>query len=200
MNLHVELRPASRDEVCALHQTHMKRDFPPTELKPLPLLLKLIEQGINSVWLCEAEGRLAGYVVLAQEPGKAGLVLLDYLAVLPERRGQGWGSVILQALSRRLPGCSILIESEHPDSSAPEYGQQLRRIHFYHQAGCGDTSLRSLLFGVDYELLVLGPQLSQEAVQEGYLSLYRAMLPPDWYEKNVRVASAQNLSGPSLME
>lgn len=187
MNLHVELRPASRGEVCTLYEVHMKRDFPPMERKPLPLLLNLIEQGINSVWLCEAAGRLTGYIILGQEPGKTGIVLLDYLAVLPECRGRGWGSIILQALSRRLSGCSILIEAEHPASSGAEYGQQLRRIHFYHQAGCRDTGLRSLLFGVDYELLVLGAGLSQEAARKGYLSLYRAMLPPEWYEKNVLV-------------
>lgn len=182
----VELRLASAEEVVAIHEQHMVVDFPPDELKPLSLLQTLIAEGVNSMWVCEHEGAFVGYAVLAVAENPD-FVLLDYLAVEASQRDRGWGSAILRALSDRLPGRTILIESEHADPAADTYEEQLRRLAFYERCGAEYSGARSLLFGVDYELMQLGRILPTADAEREYMSLYKRMLPPEWYEKNVKI-------------
>ena len=40
-----QFRPLTEEELKELYKTHMKRDFPPDELKPLSRLLTLMGQG-----------------------------------------------------------------------------------------------------------------------------------------------------------
>lgn len=188
MNSPVKLHLASTEEVTRLYQEHMSRDFPPDELKPLPMLLDLMQKNINSVWLCESEGRFVGYAVLAVGANPR-FVLLDYLAVDAAQRDQGWGSAILTALQGQLKDCTLLIESEHPQSglNEAERFKRRRRIAFYQRAGCQLSGVRSLLFGVDYDLLQLGKILPPESAKREYLDLYRHMLPPEWLTAHLEV-------------
>lgn len=188
MNLPVNMRIATPEEVTELYQAHMSRDFPPNELKPLPLMLDLIQRGICSVWLCESEGRFVGYAVLAIGANPR-FILLDYLAVDAAQRDQGWGSAILKALQERLKDCTLLIESEHPQNGKSEAERQkrTRRIAFYQRAGCQLFGVRSLLFSVDYDLLQLGNLLPPATAKREYLDLYRHMLPPEWLTDHLSV-------------
>lgn len=182
-------RRLNREERASLHREHMTRDFPDSELKPLSMLEDLLKQGINSIWGCFHQGELAGYYVLAQEPGKQ-MILLDYLAVLPERRGTGCGSMILQSLRQQLsPGSYLFIESELPQAAETPQQRQLRerRVAFYQRGGALLSPLTVRLFGVDYAILTLSndpPPPAQEQ-EEAYLSLYRKMLSEERLKRKV---------------
>lgn len=182
-------RLLDREERAALYREHMTRDFPDSELKPLSMLEDLLARGINSVWGCFYRGELAGYYVLAQEPGSQ-MILLDYLAVLPERRGTGCGSMVLGFLRQQLPtGSYLLIESELPQA-AETPGERLlrkRRVAFYRRSGALLSPLTVRLFQVDYAILTLGngappPAWEQEAA---YRSLYQKMLPKERFQRKV---------------
>ncbi len=192
MNSPVNIRIATAEEVHRLYREHMSHDFPPNELKPLPLLLTLMQQGINSIWLATAEDAFVGYAVLAAGPNPR-VLLLDYLAVDAARRDQGWGSLILQTLQRQWRDCTLLIESEHPsgEHNRAEYQKRSRRIAFYRRAGAQLSGVRSLLFGVDYDLLQLGTTLSPESLRREYLALYQNMLPPERLSANLRIISSK---------
>lgn len=185
MHLPIELKRTTDGELSALYRDHMTRDFPPSELKPLEMFRQLIRDGLAAVYLCLSDQQLVGYAALAAEPGGQA-VLLDYLAVVPEQRGTGCGTAILQALQTMLKR-PILIESEHPEAAQTPEDRQIRtrRIHFYQQAGCRLTGRRVLLFGVDFDLLCLGGPLSPEEAVAAYASLYQKMLPRERYQKKV---------------
>jgi GNAT superfamily N-acetyltransferase len=90
---------------------------------------------------------LAHYQVSPAE----GPAWLWYLAVLPERRNQGWGQAIYQALLRRIERIpALLFEVEIPDLQ-PQSDQRAlaeRRIAFYRRQGA------QLLGGVHYRQVV----------------------------------------------
>lgn len=185
-------RELSREERRVLHQEQMKRDFPPDELKPLDMLEDLIGRGINSVWGCFLNGAMIGYFVLAQESG-SGMILLDYLAVLPEYRDSGLGSLILRKLRENLSERAyLLIESENPEMALDEEEEQLRRrrVSFYQRNGGTLSSLKIWLFGVDYSVLTVckGEPPSATQQEQDYCALYRKMLSQERFEKKIRTS------------
>lgn len=72
-----------------LYEQEMKRDFPPTELKPLRTMCALMAQGRYDVIGLYEDGTLLGYALLWLEPGVP-FALLDYLGTLPGVRNRGW--------------------------------------------------------------------------------------------------------------
>ena len=84
------IKKLENTEITSIYDTYMKQDFPSDELKPLSHILKSMEEGYGfSLGLYEEE-RLAGYAVfiLCEETRCA---LLDYFAILSDRRGEGLG-------------------------------------------------------------------------------------------------------------
>lgn len=184
------VRQLNPEERAWLHREHMRRDFPDQELKPLDLLEQLVAAGLSSVWGCFRGGALAGYYVLAHEPGNP-LVLLDYLAVLPELRDTGCGSLILAHLRETLPaGTWLCIESERPEAVPPgeEHHTRVRRVAFYRRNGAVRTPVRVCLFGVDFAILVLSRegQPTADRVEQCYQRLYRAMLEDTPYRDRLQ--------------
>jgi GNAT superfamily N-acetyltransferase len=187
-------RELNREERAWLYQTYMTQDFPESELKPLSLLETLIAQGINSVWGCFQGENFKGYYVLAKGEER-GMLLLDYLAVLPHLRGTGCGTAIMSELAKTLcEGEWLCIESEHPDAAQTpeERCIRQRRLAFYQ--GCGGvlSPMRVWLFGVDYAILTLGagaPPTAEEQ-ERAYRALYQKMLPEQWYQTMVKTTIA----------
>ena len=81
-----------------IYETYMVQDFPPSELKPFASVQGLMRRGLYEPLALYADGALAAYAWLVVLPGCPG-ALLDYFAVLPERRGGGVGTRALQALA-----------------------------------------------------------------------------------------------------
>ncbi len=194
MSYHI--KTLAEDKLAELYETHMRQDFPASELKPLSHILRSMEAGYGfSLGLYEEE-ELAGYAVfiLCKETSCA---LLDYFAILRDRRGKGMGhqafSLIETYFRENLPEIETLyIESERV-SAAENEAQRLvreRRIAFYLSCGCKMTNLRSVLFGVDYSVLYkpLGEaQQAGLASREALDALYRLMFKPEHYAKAVRL-------------
>ena len=94
-----ELRPLGSEEVGLLYRRELKGTFPPTELKPLRTIQRHMRAGRYPVWGLYQVEELTAYALLWQTvDGRA--VLLDYLGVPRNRRGQGWGSRMLAQLRR----------------------------------------------------------------------------------------------------
>lgn len=178
-------------EITFLYDTYMRQDFPVDELKPLSHIIKSVEEGYGfSLGLYEEE-RLAGYAVfiLCEETKCA---LLDYFAILSDRRGEGLGhrafSLFDTYFKENLPLVEgIYIESERIAAAENEM-QRLtreRRIAFYESCGCEMTDLRAVLFGVDYSVLYKRLLSEGEASRESLDALYRKMFKPEHYVKFV---------------
>ena len=122
------------------------------------------------------------------------MALLDYFAVVPERRGQGTGTEILKDLSPEKLSCScILIESESVEgASDPEEREtRERRIRFYEKCGAVNTGAAALLYGVEYDILAMcarGKSLSAEGACRLTAYMYDRMYGGvPWYPEKAGV-------------
>lgn len=115
----------------------IERDFASGEYPPLDVLKNHLLEGRQSGFvLCDNSIDLA-YAFCAANPAHD-YVLLSLLAVFPQFRGQGIGSVFLQALQKVYgQKQAIMAEVERPEDAqtAKEQDNRLRRIAFYEQAG-----------------------------------------------------------------
>lgn len=178
----------AEDEITEIYNTHMKQDFPASELKPLSHILKSMEEGYGFSLGVYEEEKLVGYgvFILCEETSCA---LLDYFAILKDKRGEGLGhrafSLFEEYFTRNLPETEgLYIESERV-SAAENEEQRLtreRRIAFYRSCGCDMTDLRAVLFGVDYSVLYLPfTKMGSGASRKALDALYRKMFKAEHY-------------------
>lgn len=180
-------------EITFLYDTYMRQDFPADELKPLSHIIKSVEEGYGfSLGLYEEE-RLAGYAVfiLCEETKCA---LLDYFAILSDRRGEGLGHRAFLLFNTYFQENLPLVEGLYIESeriaAAENEKQRLtreRRIAFYESCGCEMTRLRAVLFGVDYSVLYKRMNPAGMASRDALDTLYRRMFKPEHYERCVRL-------------
>lgn len=178
------------EEISLLYEDRMRYDFPPSELKHLSSILSMVRKdAYDVIGACDHTGRLVAYALMYRPFGE-GVVLLDYLAVDADCRGQGIGTQLLGQLRAyyRDSADVLLIECERP-KTAPDEQEARKRIRFYTQAGAVLTSVRIWLFGVEYSIMILPcrDSVPEKAWAHQMLKLYRQMLPPELYEKNVRL-------------
>ena len=174
----LELRKLHETQMRMLYAGQMRRDFPPSEYEPLGVY----------------DGEMLAAYTLIYRPEAGRMLLLDYLAVEPTRRGCGTGGEVLNLLRAHYSGCAsaLMIECERP-RSAPDRETASRRIRFYERAGAKLTSVRIALFDVEYSILVLPCDDAWDEAgdwAEQILSLYRQMLPPHLFERHVRLLRA----------
>lgn len=145
--------------------------FPANEKKPFSMIRSMDKKGKSDVWYCEAEGRFAGLVITINGPEQ---ILLDYLAVVKKRRGQGIGSQILQAMREIYAGKGVFLEIEIVEETAENFEERKRRKHFYLSNGMTPMNVFVELFGVDMELLGFDCMLTFEEYHAFYRDNYNA--------------------------
>ena len=173
-------------QVHRIYNVRMKEDFPPAELKAL----KIIEEGIQAGFY-----RFPGLFDGDEIIGYTGLIyhedacLIDYLAVMPEWKNRGIGSVMLKLLKAYLKDTEYVIgEVEIPACGEDEAERNLRsrRMDFYLRSGFYDTGMDVSVFGVRFRLLAFAdkPHDGQEILTR-YRNIYRYVLPEDLFRNNV---------------
>jgi len=184
----------------AVYNEYMKKDFPSNELKPFFAIKKAMEEGTYTAFGAYRGGELYGYAYFAtaEKDGET-IALLDYFAVVPEKRGQGIGTEMLKALSPERLCCScILIESESTDGTTDPREKEVRqrRIRFYENCGAVNTGVAARLYGVDYDILAVcrrGNSLGEEEAYRLIGYMYNEMygnLP--WYPEKAGVWLKKN--------
>lgn len=185
-------RILEKNEIEEIYIKHMKKDFPKNELKPLSMIINSLESGKYRCYGLFENEELYGYacfVFLHKDDKK--YCLLDYFAVLSDRRDKGIGSEFLKILREKFTGTEIfLCESEDTkNSSGEELTTRKRRISFYLRNNFIDTTVRANVFGVDYILLEfdLGKTHSGEDIRKSYIDIYSVILPKSKLEKNIYI-------------
>ena len=181
------LRQLESEEITQVYEICMRKDFPESELKPLSAIRQMLEAGIYDCLGLFEDTRLMAYGFFVTD-WQRGILLLDYLAVCEPWRGMGYGGKCLDRIRDFYKGeKGILLECESLESGQDQEERFLRerRIRFYLDNGCVRTQVRSLLFGVEYEILYM--PLAEERVDgAGELeNLYRKMMTGDRYERYV---------------
>ena len=96
-------------EFTRVYLDEMRRDFPPTELKPLSTVLNSEAAGDAHTWGVFDGGALVAYLLMVRPKG-ARVSQLDYFAVLPQYRASGLGAKLLAKLPK--------LEGPPPSSSS----------------------------------------------------------------------------------
>lgn len=182
------IKALDADKLTHLYNTSMKHTFPRQELKPLKAMLRMQEEGNYDVWGYYDNDELLAYacVCSAAEP-----VLLDYLAVTEEHRGEGHGSAFLKALvSDTSIYSAMMLEIESVEDALDEADRVIRarRQKFYERLGFVLTTTQAKVFGEHYVVLDNRPELGRHPVKDAMHKIYRYMVPEhDAFEKNVDI-------------
>ena len=122
------------DELTRVYLDEMRRDFPPSELKPLSMILNSEAVGMAHTWGVFEGETLVSYLLMVRPMG-CEVSQLDYFSVLPAYRSTGIGARLLAALPAHEEGAkAILIEAECPEKADDE-AMAVRRLGFMPAAG-----------------------------------------------------------------
>ena len=83
-------RLLTAEELTRVYLNEMRRDFPPTELKPLSMVLNSEAVGDSHTWGVYDGETLVAYLLMVRPRG-ATVSQLDYFAVLPACRARAAG-------------------------------------------------------------------------------------------------------------
>lgn len=172
-----------------LYHTELKRAFPPSELKSLQAIEKLLSQDrYDPLGLYDGE-ELLGYALMWLEPGVP-FALLDYLGTVEGRRGQGLGGQCLDLLAQRYSHFrGVFGESEAPDAGDPAgEGLRRRRLAFYERNGFRYGGYDCALFGVHYRTLIRGQaNVTPQELLQAHQAIYRAGMPQAVYDRFIQI-------------
>lgn len=185
-----------------IYETYMKADFPPEEIKPFPVIEKMWKKNSYFVYAFYEDAAKRRKVQNAGErrvpcayafllaDNKNQVLLLDYFAVLKEKRGEGYGSHAFSLLREACADWNALVveveNDELSDIDDETRTTRKRRISFYTEAGCRMTDVRSRLWGVDYRIMVmpLSDRYAGERIEEKLKSLYSGMYNENKLKEN----------------
>ena len=115
--------------------------------------------------------------------------LLDYFAVKKDLRGTGIGSKTFPLLRTEMKdrdGLLLEVESVESAEAEEEVNIRRRRIAFYERCGCEMTKAKSLLYGVDFNILVLPiaqPVPEAKVVLHELENIYHVMFDDELYKR-----------------
>ncbi len=132
----------------------MKSSFPEKELVPF-FLLRLFSMRKGASFLSFRDGeKFVGTAYLVEEEDNFSVF---YLAVSPQMRGKGYGSMILDYVKEKGRGKNINLDVEAVDEGAENISERLKRVEFYRRNGIVDTGYRLYDNGIRYMVLSSDP-------------------------------------------
>ena len=188
----MEIRALNKAQMERVYYDHMKRAFPPSELKSLQVMERMRDSGrYEPLGMYDGE-RLVGYALMWLEPGVP-FALLDYLGTVKEEQGKGLGTALLALLGEYYaPMRGIFGEAERDNSpDEQERALQRRRLDFYLRNGFRYAGYDCALFGVHYETLIRGAgDVSAQELLAVHQSMYQKQIPPQYYERFIQLPLA----------
>lgn len=177
------------DSITEIYETHMRQDFPASELKPLAKILAMYEKQLYHCYAMLQDKKTVAYAFFSSAP-ESGYLLLDYYAVCAEYRNSGLGSQFFPLLKQACADKSgFLAEVENPAYISSDEEQDIanRRIEFYKRNGWLMTSVASCLFDVEFLIIQLPFKevLPETEVRNQLRHLYQAMFSDASYHKYV---------------
>ena len=177
------------DELTRVYLDELHRDFPPSELKPLSMILNSEAADMAHTWGVFEGETLVSYLLMVRPMG-CEVSQLDYFSVLPAYRSTGIGAKLLAALPAHEEGAkAILIEAECPEKADDE-AMAVRRLGFYARCGAVDTGWTERLFDAWFRVLVLpaeGETLDAETANKELADCYSRVMGADKWRRYVQL-------------
>lgn len=186
------IKELNREQRMYIYETHMKKDFPPAELKPLKSIERMFEEGIYITYGLFEQDNLLAYAFFVREKEENSL-LLDYYAVVGNSRSRGVGSIFLGMLKEKLAAYEVLLlESEAIEHAADEEELSIRkrRIAFYERNGAVKTAIAAEVFGVTYTIMSIDLQKTpadDEEINRRLIALYKTMFSEKTFKTRTSV-------------
>ena len=125
--------------------------FPADERAPFFMLIKRTERKENSFYAVTDNDGFAGLVYTIKSDK---VIYVFFLAVIPEKRGKGYGTKILYEIKNKNPDLAVILMIEDTDiKDAPNYEERLNRLKFYKRNDFFQLGIKINEAGVKYELL-----------------------------------------------
>lgn len=102
---------------------------------------------------------MCGFVYMAMNRS---LAFIMFLAVDKALRSQGYGSAILQEISKKYPNKKIIISIEPCDKHAPDLKIRKMRKAFYLKNGYQETGYKVKLNGVVQDIIIKNGEFSRK--------------------------------------
>ncbi len=162
----------------------MKKQFPVSELKDYDAFVNLLEKTNYELLLAKMDNITIGYVIVAKDNINK-VIWLDYIAILEDFHGKGYGSLIMLNLKKYYSdynGCYL--EVEKPDLTC---NNTLRRIKFYKNLGAvkldidyyypnKDGMLPMDLYFIAYNNFSPGKLFTQSVINNIFMLLHKNII------------------------
>ena len=183
------LRQLSIAEAESIYYEHMKKDFPPEELKPFEVMEKLVNKEIYLFYGLYEKCELLGYAFLVTLDS---YILIDYYATCKMHRSKGIGSKFLNLLKeefKEYDGMMVEVEKIEDVSDESEKIIRKRRIDFYNTNGMRMTKISIILFGVNYSIMCFSSNaLDDLSIYRGLERIYKEIVPYKLFIEYVKLS------------
>ena len=164
----LHIKKLNLDEIREIYNAYMHEAFPPSELRPFASMEMLYNKNCYPCYgFYDETDSLCAYAYFScTENGK--YALLDYFAVKKDLRGTGIGSKTFPLLRTEMKDRDGLL------------------LAFYERCGCEMTKAKSLLYGVDFNILVLPiaqPVPEAKVVLHELENIYHVMFDDELYKR-----------------
>lgn len=158
-----------------------KSAFPRNERAPLSFLFHRTNNGRDFFYAVVDNGEFIGLVyIIAGEK----FVYVFFLAVSEEKRGNGYGSKIIDEIKALYPNRVIaLVIEDTTDKSADNLEQRISRLKFYEANGFKQLNIKVNEAGIVYELLGTEATITQADFLELMKNYFGAFLFKIIYRK-----------------
>jgi len=126
--------------------------FPEGERIPNEEFMTVVQGYGCTPWAIYDDGNMVGLTcVMHNEEHKMGY--LWYFAIAANCRNRGYGGRALQLLKDKYSGSQLVLDMERLYPDADNYGQRVRRLHFYERNGFERAYVGMSYLGMDFELM-----------------------------------------------
>ena len=159
-----------------------RHSFPRAERKPFLTILKKYYQRNTDIWCICREDRFMGFAATMNSPD---LIMLDYLVIAGQYRGQGIGTAAMLQILEKYAETPFLLEIESPYEPGPDQPLRQKRKQFYVNCGLIPLHIMAEVFGVKMELLGKNCRISFDQYRNFYRDFYKPwaaqhILPTDY--------------------
>lgn len=160
--------PKEKKEYSKLKELY-KKSFPRDEILPL-WLLKIKAKRKNEFFFSiydEEEFIGLTYFIYYEH-----ITYVLYLAIDTNKRGKGYGSIVLDKIKKENNQGSVVLCIEEIDQTADNYEQRIKRKNFYEKNGFQETGYKNKEGKRYYEILTYGKKYEKQK--------YEKMMKKDW--------------------
>lgn len=153
--------------------------FPKEERKSIASLYRHVEEGHSQLYLIfDKVNEFAGLMEIIFDHQ---LMVIEYLAIHPNKRQQQLGSKALFWLRSQFPDHNLVVEIEETLVDSPDKKMRLRRKDFYLRHNFHFINQTIQFFDIQLELMATHPNFSYQDYINPYLRAYGPDIPKNIY-------------------